>query len=531
MAYQHANRLTAHWLPKTLKASTKLVAKHLAENIQAEGELAGRFWHSAEKIAAELGLGEKTTYRALGELMEAKLFDCEVLNIHRATGLRTYSMAIECPPDCTDTAKHYTPLERAARPQVQKVATSQNDHSDTPTTSQNDQPYKELLNKEIDIDIENSPSLISENLAAIYLESIRKALAGVETETANHLLLKTCLEANPALVAVDALRISQRATKNPEAYLAKTAKETPESLLEAVRASLVTDTDNQSKEWPVALKRVLLDNALDIVGERGEAQKLYNEYLFGSGAIPTDLVAIAETNFVGYPSLEHLVADCRAISYGFNDIRLNLNPLVIELADFEKPLKADFGTALDAYTEALELHEKRLAYQAAFDSRQPDLVEAWLQVHNDSDKEAALKSEQIEALEAERMANPELSGDREHYARLIMTELHNLPALETLTDYLASAENLQSVVVPQLQTEFEEFWNAYPSRPEGKGRKIAALKAWCEARKTYDHHELMSELRGSFFGVEPAFIPWPTSWLTNTAQQPNQHPPLIGKRL
>jgi len=492
MAYQHANRLTAHWLPKTLKASTKLVAKHLAENIQAEGELAGRFWHSAEKIAAELGLGEKTTYRALGELMEAKLFDCEVLNIHRATGLRTYSMAIECPPGCTETAKHYTPLERAGRPELQNIPTSQNDHSDTPPTSQNDQPYKELLNKEIDIDIENSPSLISENLAAIYLESIRKALAEVETETANHLLLKTCLEANPALVAIDALRISQRATKNPEAYLAKTAQETPESLLEAVRASLVTDTDNKSKEWPAALKRVLLDNSLDILGERSEAQKLYDEYLFSSGAIPADLVAIAKTNHAGYPSLEHLVADCRAITYGMPLAGLQLNPLAIELADFEKPLQADFGTNSEAYREALELHEKRLEYQAAFDNRQAELVETWLQAHQDSDLVAALESEQIEALEAERLANPELQGDREHYARLIMTELHNLPALETLTDYLASGENLQSVIVPQLQTEFDEFWNAYPSRPEGKGRKIAALKAWCEARKTYDHYELMS---------------------------------------
>lgn len=512
MAYQHANRLTAHWLPKTLRASTKLVAKHLAENIQAEGELAGRFYHSAEKIAAELGLGEKTTYRALGELVEAKLFDSEVLNMHRATGLRTYSLAIECPPECADTAKHYTPLERAARPQVQKIATGQNDHSDTPPTGQNDQPYKELLNKEIDIDIENSPSFVSENLAAIYLESIRKALAEVKTETANHLLLKDCLEANPGLVAVDALRIGQLATKNPEAYLAKTAQETPESLLVAFRAALVTDTDNNTKEWPASLKRVLVDNALDILGEREEAQKVYDEYLFASGAIPSDLVEIAKTN-PGYLSLEYLVAECRAITYGLPLYGLEMNPLAIQLGDFEKPLKADFGTNLEAYEKALELHEKRLEYQAAFDSRQADLVETWLQVHQDSDLEAALESEQIEALEAERLANPELQGDREHYARLILAELYELPALETLTDYLASGENLESVIVPQLQTEFEEFWNAYPSRPEGKGRKIAALKAWCEARKTYDHSELMNDLRGAFFGVEPAFIPWPTSWL------------------
>jgi hypothetical protein len=512
MAYQHANRLTAHWLPKNLRVSTKLVAKHLAENIQAEGELAGRFWHSAEKIAAELGLAEKTTYRALGELLEAKLFDYEVLNKHRDTGLRTYSLAIECPPECADTAKHYTPLERAARPQVQKVSTSQNDHSNTPPTSQNDQPYKELLNKEIDIDIENSPSLISENLAAIYLESLRKALAEVETETANHLLLKTCLEAKPCLVAVDALRVGQLATKNPEAYLAKTAQETPESLLVAVRASLVTDTDNNTKEWPASLKRVLVDNALDILGEREEAQKVYDEYLFASGAIPSDLVEIAKTN-PGYLSLEYLVAECRAITYGVPLCGLQDSPLAIELGEFEKPLKHDFGANLEAYEKALELHEKRLEYQAAFDSRQAELVETWLQVHQDSDLAAALESDQIEALEAERLANPELQGDPEHYARLILAELYELPALETLTDYLASGENLEKVIVPQLQTEFEEFWNAYPSRPEGKGRKIAALKAWCDARKTFDHSEIMNDLRGAFFGVEAAFIPWPTSWL------------------
>jgi hypothetical protein len=189
------------------------------------------------------------------------------------------------------------------------------------------------------------------------------------------------------------------------------------------------------------------------------------------------------------------------------------NPLAIELGEFEKPLKHDFGANLEAYKKALELHEKRLEYQAAFDSRQAELVETWLQVHQDSDLAAALESDQIEALEAERLANPELQGDPEHYARLILAELYELPALETLTESLASGENLEKVIVPQLQTEFEEFWNAYPSRPEGKGRKIAALKAWCDARKTFDHSEIMNDLRGAFFGVEAAFIPWPTSWL------------------
>jgi len=532
MAYQHVNRLTAHWQPKSLSTAAKLVAKHLAENIQHEGTLAGRFYHSAELIAAELGLGKKTAYRAIEALLEAKVFEAEVLDSHRRTGLRTYSLSIDCPPDCKALATHYTPLELAAKGNPETYSTSQNDHSNTPTTSQNDHPYKELFNKDIDIDIKNSPSLDFEKLQGIYLQTIRTTLENLDSASANHLLLKACLEARPDLVAIDALRVAEQATTSPEAYLAKTTRETPESLLKASRASLQTEQEPTSKEWPADLESVLVANALDIAGTHTE-QGLYDEYLLGSGAIPSDLVAIAEARGMNYLSLTHLVADCRSIAYGLEFRGFDPDSVSIDLGDYEQPLRADFGSDLIGYNEACELWVKRENYRAAFDQKQADLVEAWLSIHSDADLTAALDTAQIEALETERLANPELQADPEHYARLITNEIRHLPQLDTLTEYLSGVDHLQSVTLPQLRTEFEAFWNAYPSRPkpEAKGRKIVALKAWCEARKTKSHAYLMQELGGSFFGTDPSHIPFPATWLNDTASASEVEIKYLGRRL
>jgi len=532
MAYQHANRLTAHWQPKSLSITAKLVAKHLAENIRHEGTLAGSFYHSAEQIADELGIGEKATRRALAQLIEAKVFEAEVLAVHRRTGLRTYSLSIDCPPDCKGFATHYTPLELAAKGNPETPTTSQSDHSNTPTTSQSDRPYKELLNKDIDIDIKNSPSLDFEKLQGIYLQTIRTTLENLDTASANHLLLKACLEARPDLVAVDALRVAEQATTSPEAYLAKTTRETPESLLKASRASLPTNQEATSTEWPADLESVLVANALDITGTHTE-QGLYDEYLLGSGAIPSDLVAIAEARGMNYISLAHLVADCRSIAYGLEFRGFDPDSVSIDLGDYEQPLRADFGSDLIGYIEACELWVKRENYRAAFDQRQAELVETWLAVHSDENRAAALDTAQIEALENERLANPELQADPEHYSRLICNEIRHLPQLDTLAEYLAGDDHLQSVTLPQLKTEFEAFWNAYPSRPkrEAKGRKIVALKAWCEARKTKSHAYLMQELGGSFFGTDPSHIPFPATWLNETSAPDTGGLKYIGQRL
>jgi hypothetical protein len=137
-------------------------------------------------------------------------------------------------------------------------------------------------------------------------------------------------------------------------------------------------------------------------------------------------------------------------------------------------------------------------------------------VHSDQTLEDAFRLEQYEANEQARAANPELAVDREHYARLILTELHKLPAIETLADYLGGNENLNAAT-EKIATEFMDFWNAYPARPEGKGRKLAALKAWLETRKSKTHSEIMSQLN-TFNGTSAEFVKWPTSWLAEFAK-------------
>jgi hypothetical protein len=364
------------------------------------------------------------------------------------------------------------------------------------------------------------------------LQTIRTTLDKLETASATHLLLKACLEARPDLVAIDALRVAKQADTSPEAYLAKTTRETPESLLKASRASLPTNQEPDPKEWPADLQSVLVAHALDIKGTQTE-QGLYNEYLLGSGAIPSDLVAIAQASGMNYISLEHLVADCRSIAYGLEFRGYDPDSVSIDLGDFERPRRADFGSDLVGYYKACELWVKRENYRATYDQKQAELVETWLAVHSDETRAAALKSEQLEALESERLANPELQADPEHYSRLICDEIRHLPQLDTLTEYLAGDDHLQSVTLPQLRTEFEAFWNAYPSRPKpvARGRKKVALEAWCKARITKSHAYLMRELDGSFFGTEESFIPFPATWLADTASASQTSLPYIGQQL
>jgi hypothetical protein len=369
-------------------------------------------------------------------------------------------------------------------------------------------------------------------LTGIYLQTIRTTLDKLETASATHLLLKACLEARPDLVAIDALQVAKQATTSPEAYLVKTTRETPESLLKASRASLPTEQEPNPKEWPADLQSVLVAHAFDIKGTQTE-QGLYNEYLLGSGAIPSDLVAIAQASGVNYLSLEHLVADCRSIAYGLELRGYDPESVSIALGDYERPRHADFGSDLIGYDKACELWDKRENYRAAYDQKQGELVDNYRAAHPDADLAAALDTAQIEALEYERLANPELQADPEHYSRLICDEIRHLPQLDTLTEYLSGVDHLQSVTLPQLKTEFEAFWNAYPSRPkpEAKGRKKVALEAWCKARKTKSHAYLMRELDGSFFGTEESFVPFPATWLADTASASQAALPYIGQQL
>jgi len=515
MTFHDANRLTAHWQPKELTSTAKLVALYLAQNIQAEGTYAGRYFHSGDLLSADLGIGRKTAYKAIGSLLAAGLFEAET--IHRGTRLRTYSLALDCPADC-QANNHYTALGLAGRASAAPEPSGQNDHIDTPLSSQNDHTYRETTNRaDIDIDIETFASFSFEKLDQIYLQVVTKALGTIENKTANHLLLDTALVVNPALVLVDARAVAAKAKNSPEAYLAKTTINSPESLLETFRAATSTEPTIDPREYNDAEVSLIRSVALDVVGERQNEQKRYNDYLLASGAIPPELVEIVQAQMNDsygqdrFTSLEAAVADALSVKHSIR-VDLTLDPalsVVVHEGSFA-PERHYFGADADSYEAALRLDRKRQEYQEAFDAKQAEIVETWLQVHTDQALEDALKFDQIEANEQARAANPELAVDREHYQRLILNELWKLPPIETLADFLGGNENL-NVATETLASEFTDFWHAYPARPEGKGRKIAALKAWLETRKVIGHKQIMSELNDAPTSGE--FVKWPTSWL------------------
>jgi hypothetical protein len=515
MTYHHANRLVAHWQPKDLTATAKLVALHLAQNLQAEGTYAGRYFHSGDLLSKELGLDIKTTYTALGSLVAAGLFEAET--IHRGTRLRTYSLALDCPPDC-QANNHYTALEIAGRVSTETEPIGKNALIDTPLIGKNAYTYRELTNKEdLDIDIETFTSFSFEKLDQIYLQVVSKALGTIENKTANHLLLDTALVVNPALVLVDARAVAAKAKNSPEAYLAKTTINSPESLLETFRAATSTEPAIDPRQYTEAEVSLIRSVALDVVGERQNEQKLYNDYLLASGAIPPELVDIVRAQMNDcygqdrFTSLVGAVAGALSVKHSIRvDLKLDPSLSVVVHEGSFAPERHDFGADADSYEAALRLDRKRQEYQEAFDAKQAEIVETWLQVHTDQALEDALKLDQIEANEQARAANPELAVDREHYARLILTELHQLPAIETLADFLGGNENL-NVASETLATEFMEFWHSYPTRPEGKGTKKAALKAWLETRKVIGHKQIMTELINTPTSGE--FVKWPTSWL------------------
>jgi hypothetical protein len=518
MTYHHANRLVAHWQPKDLTATAKLVALHLAQNLQAEGIYAGRYFHSGDLLSKELGLDIKTTYRALGSLVAAGLFDAET--IHRGTRLRTYSLALECPTDC-QANNHYTALEIAGRVSAETEPIGKNALIDTPLIGKNAYTYRELTNKEdLDIDIETFTSFSVEKLDQIYFQVVSKTLASLETKTANHLLLDTALVVNPALVLVDARAVAAKAKNSPEAYLAKTTINSPESLLETFRAATSTEPAIDPRELTDADISLIRSAALDVIGERQNEQKLYNEYLLASGAISPELVEIIESQMndyhspACYKSLEEAVADALAIKHSI-DVDLELDPSlkVIVYEGSVEPEASYFGADTHSYQSAIELHRKRQEWQHLFDAKQPEILDAYLKEHPEHSYADAMTLAPLEANEQARAANPELSVDREHYARLILTELHQLPAIETLADYLGGNESL-NVATETIAREFLEFWKAYPSRPEGKGTKRAALKVWLEARKRHSHESLMSALRFDFNGSSPEYVKFPASWLS-----------------
>jgi len=518
MTFHHANRLVAHWQPKDLTATAKLVALHLAQNLQAEGTYAGRYFHSGDLLSKELGLDIKTTYTALGSLVAAGLFDAET--IHRGTRLRTYSLALECPTDC-QANNHYTALEIAGRVSTETEPIGKNALIDTPLIGKNAYTYRELTNKEdLDIDIETFTSFSFEKLDQIYLKVISETLASLETKTANHLHLDTALMVNPALVLIDARAVAEKSKTSPEAYLASATINSPQRLLQAFRAATSTEPAIDPLEFSEAEVAMFRAAALDVIGERSNGQEVYHEYLLASGAIPVDLVDIVRAQLndshrpEGFSSLEDAVTQALAVKHSIG-VDLELDPslkVIVHEGSFE-PQRHDFGADAKSYEQARRLHDKRQEWQESFDRKQADVVEAWLQVHTDQSREDAFRLEQYEANEQARAANPELAVDREHYARLILNELWKLPPIETLADYLSSDESL-NIEAEKLARDFTEFWSAYPSRPEGKGRKVTALKAWLEARKRHSHESLMSALRFDFNGSSAEFVKFPASWLS-----------------
>lgn len=503
MTFHHLNRFVAHSPLRDLTGNAKAVALYLAANIQNKGQWANRYFHSGEKIAEALGMTKKTALNALGQLLALGLFEAET--IHYKSRLRTYRLAVECPEDC-QAKNHYTKLEKSERASEALAEVSEQRGNNYSTNEEqrgkNYSTYREAFKRDIDIDIETSGF----DYETIYLRAVTEALAAVSDKSANQLKLSALIQEQPGVVAKRSEAIiGERKPKHPEAYLAKTATNSPESLLE-------TSDSSEAKEWPEALTNILRLNALDLKGVTSE-EAVYDEYLRGSGAIPNDLYEIAKATAGTAHSLAHLVAETRAKFYGFDLEHFSAEPLELALSEWRGSRRSEWGTDLDGYAAAERLDGERLEYQRAFEKKQEAVAQAWIEANPEAGLEGSAAEEQIDALEAERWTNPELSADREHYSRLILAELRDLPQLETLDEYLTSNETLEQSVLPQLQREFEEFWNAYPARPEGKGKKVAALRAWVTARKNYRHSSLMEDLSRSFLGSEPKFTQWPSSWL------------------
>lgn len=532
MAYQHSNRLTAHWQPKNLTPSARSVALYLAQNIRGEGNYAGLFFNSGEQIALALQINPSSAYSAVRQLLAAGYFTYQVLPEHARTGLRTFSLALDCPPTCPNIQTHYSALELAARPQLTEIDLSDFlEYSDTPvkfsqantlTPVEFPRAYKELTNKEIDLDIEPVGSKFSETELAARLEKVILTLVETHLQTSdtsiNHTRLLEAVTNEPRAVALKAVAIiAERQPKNPEAYIRSIVANDPGALLEV----------GENSGYPVALVSLFRNN-LDAL-EKGrssfsnpfQCSLLYGTYLIENGFVPSELIEIAKARANDlYRALEQgrwntladLVGECIGATYGLeyksgfsgNHDRYNRLDL--------------FGNDAQAYALAVERSKERLDYQALAETDFEDYLRQkypgatnLYRVRTDEDY---LIAEKIR--DTYREANPALYGDAEYYNALIEPQLSALdPNAPTFEEYrkITEPETTEQLLEKTL-AEWSEFWNAYPTRADGrKGTEYTAAQAWIKARHSVTANGILEHLKDYAYATDREYVKFPNKWL------------------
>jgi hypothetical protein len=247
MAYQHLNRLQAHWgefLAETkLSGDQRAIALVIASRINQETN----HYHLSAKTLSKYTLSSPTTiYTATAKLEALGLFE-----ITRA-GKRSpkdFRLLLECPETCQARAiDHYTETELQERPERwNKAAPKQEQLNDYQTEYTNSRGTEytnleseytnprlteytnpRLTNKEL---IKKNKENINKNeFEILVISNALKDLAKSNQYTKEHELLQTALEGNRVEVLERAQEITKTAT-NPEPYLTQIIKTNPLSLL------------------------------------------------------------------------------------------------------------------------------------------------------------------------------------------------------------------------------------------------------------------------------------------------------------
>jgi hypothetical protein len=531
MAYQHANRLTAHWQPKNLTPSARSVALYLAQNIRGEGNYAGLFFNSGEQIALALQINPSSAYSAVRQLLAAGYFTYQVLPEHARTGLRTFSLALDCPPTCPNIQTHYSALELAARPQLTEIDLSDFlEYSDTPvkfsqantlTPVEFPRAYKELTNKEIDLDIEPVGSKFSETELAARLEKVILTLVETHLQTSdtsiNHTRLLEAVTNEPRAVALKAVAIiAERQPKNPEAYIRSIVANDPGALLEV----------GENSSYPVAIVSLFRNN-LDAIEAGHRSSKLfdhpreYGTYLIENGFVPSELIEIAKARandraralaLGKWNTLADLVGECIGATYGL-EYKSGFSGAEDRFSRLDL-----FGNDAQAYALAVERSKARLDYKALAETDFEDYLRqkypGQKNLHSVKTREDYFTYQTLDEQYAE--ANPALYGEAEYYNALIEPQLSALdPNAPTLEEWLKITEReTTEQLLEKTLAEWSEFWNAYPARADGrKGTEYTAAQAWIKARHSVTANGILEHLKDYAYATDREYVKFPNKWL------------------
>jgi hypothetical protein len=225
MSFHHLNRLLAHYEPKSLTLSARLVALMVASHLNAESN---SFPINRKWIAEETGLGHGSIDQAVRDLETIGYF---VSSRKHARSPKVFSLALKCPDTC-HAKEHRTDSEAFYEMAVTSPSTQANleliQESTSPSTQANLSPsskatYRDSY-KDLDEDLEQT---VFENL----IRDTLKGITGSGGATPEHLILEAALDGDgKAEVLAKAKAVTSRATKDPSSYLKATITKSPLSL-------------------------------------------------------------------------------------------------------------------------------------------------------------------------------------------------------------------------------------------------------------------------------------------------------------